>query len=68
MYIIYNSHVDYKSKYLGNNILPEADRIADVFISKSAFPMVNKKLEPPFIVFSSDVMWWLHHHTHMQIA
>ena len=33
-------------------MLPEADRITDVFNSKSAFPMVNKKLEPPFIVFS----------------
>ena len=35
-----------------NNILPEADRIKDVFNSKSAFPMVNKKLEPPFVVIS----------------
>ena len=35
-----------------NSGLPEAGRITDVFSSKSAFPMVNKKLEPLFIVFT----------------
>ena len=33
-------------------MLPEADRITDVFNSKSTFPMVKKKLEPLFIVIS----------------
>ena len=47
MYIrIYVSRINSKE----NSGLPEADRITHVFSSKTAFPMVNKKLEPLFYI------------------
>ena len=49
---IYSYDIYHTSEYLRKYQLPEADRITDVVNSKSAFPMVNKKLEPLFIVFS----------------